>query len=195
MPAIGDPRSRPDGGAHRDPHSAWLTPATRGSTWCPCQEVWIHCLSRSSWARNCASSCSACSRQRVFCAAYRARSFVRDVTSASRELHKVLHARACSLGMCTNLSSTRHDTSLSTCASRRSVLIPRAPTPRLGARVAGTTLTPARWTAPGMDVRAQSRPRGRAGPRSVATAPGGDPPRTALTALTALTLLDGLRQA
>src|SRR5207245_3208042 len=51
------------------------------------------------------------------------------------------HSRDLALGMCTEGRSIRQETSLSVRASRRSVLVLRAPTPKLRTSVAGTTLT------------------------------------------------------
>jgi len=66
---------------------------------------------------------------------------VRELINASCIPQIVFHSRERALGMCTEGRSILHDNSLSICASRRSVLVLRAPTPSVLTSVAGTTLT------------------------------------------------------
>jgi hypothetical protein len=68
-------------------------------------------------------------------------SLVRAPTRASRMPQIVFHSRERALGMCTEGRSMRQETSLSTRASRTSVFVRRAPTPRLRTSVADTTRT------------------------------------------------------
>jgi hypothetical protein len=67
---------------------------------------------------------------------------VRIFTRTSRLAMSARSSRACIDGMCTLGSEPmRQDERERVCASRLSVFTPRCPTPRLGARVAGTTVT------------------------------------------------------
>src|SRR6267142_654121 len=79
-------------------------------------------------------------------------SLVRAETTASCIPQMLFHSRDRALGMCTEGRSIRQETSLSALASRRSVFVLRAPTPRLRTSVAGTTLTscPALFAASAM---------------------------------------------